>query len=72
MMQLYQDFMAIVQYFNQPTLFPIFIANPKWEEIEQQLLSGQQAFDQPDFITQVFQLKKKKMLWLIKNENIFS
>ena len=45
MMQLYQDSMAIVQYFGRPSLFLTFTANPRWEEIERELLPGQQAFD---------------------------
>lgn len=39
--------------------------------MQQELLLGQKAFDWPNFITWVFQLKKKKMLCLIKSENIF-
>lgn len=60
MMQLYQNSMAIVQYFGRPTLFPIITANPKCEEIQQELLPGQQAFDQLDLIARVFKLKKKR------------
>lgn len=45
MMQLYQDSMATMQYFGRPTLFLTFTANPKWEEIQHELLPGQQAGD---------------------------
>ena len=71
MMQLYQDSMAIIRFFGQPTLFLTFTANPKWEEIVRELLPGQKAVDRPDLIARVFQLKKKEMLRLIKSENIF-
>ena len=36
-----------------------------------ELLPGQKAIDRLDLIAQVFQLKKKEMLCLIKSENIF-
>ena len=71
MMQLYQNSMALVRYFGQPTLFLIFNANPKGIEIERALLSGQKTIDRPDLIAQVFNLKKKEILRLIKSENIF-
>lgn len=58
MMQLYQDSMAIIQHFGQQILFLTFTANFKWEKIERELFSGQQAFDRLDLIAQVFQLKK--------------
>ena len=63
--------MAIVRHFGQPTLFLTFTANPRWKEIGHELLPGQKAFDRPDLIARVFQLKKKEMLRLIKSENIF-
>lgn len=50
MMQLNQDFMAIMQYFGQPTLFLTFTANLKWEKIQRELLLGQRAGDRPDLI----------------------
>lgn len=43
MMQLYQDSIAIVRFFGQPTLFLTFTANPKWEKIVRELLPGQKA-----------------------------
>ncbi|RPA91061.1 hypothetical protein L873DRAFT_1613687, partial [Choiromyces venosus 120613-1] len=38
MQQLYQDSMALVRHFARPSLFITFTANPKWAEIEQELL----------------------------------
>jgi hypothetical protein len=40
MQKLYQDFMAIVYYFDWPTLFITFTANLEWEEIMQELLTN--------------------------------
>lgn len=40
MIQLYQDSMATVRYFGQPTLFLKFTTNLKWEKIQHELLLG--------------------------------
>ena len=45
MQQLFQDSMAIVRHFGRLTLLITFTANPKWEEIVQELLPGQSAID---------------------------
>lgn len=38
MAKLYQDSMAIVRYFDKPSLFITFTANPRWIEIQRKLL----------------------------------
>jgi len=48
MLQNYQDAMAIVAKFGKPDLFITMTCNPKWREIEENLLPGQQASDRPD------------------------
>ncbi|XP_071581098.1 uncharacterized protein, partial [Temnothorax nylanderi] len=48
MQQNYQDAMAIVAKFGKPDLFITMTCNPKWREIEENLLPGQQASDRPD------------------------
>lgn len=60
MQRLFQDSMAIVRHFGWPTLFITFTANPKWDEIVQELLPGQTAVDRPDFVARVFHLKQLK------------
>ncbi|XP_025271022.1 uncharacterized protein LOC112639908 [Camponotus floridanus] len=45
MLQNYQDAMAIV---SKPDLFITMTCNPKWREIEENLLPGQQASDRPN------------------------
>ena len=45
MHKLFQDLMAIVQYFSRPTLFITFTANPRWKEITDELDEGQNAAD---------------------------
>ena len=49
--------MAIVRHFGRPTLFITFMANPKWKEIVDELLSGQNAVDRPDLVGRVYHLK---------------
>ena len=71
MQQLFQDGMAIVRYFERPTLFITFTVNVKWEEITRELLPGQNASDRPDIIARVFHLKQKALLKELKQDNIF-
>ena len=51
MQKLYQDSIAIVRHFGKPSRFITFTANPKWEEIEHELLPQQTAADWPDLIS---------------------
>ena len=69
MQQLYQDSMAIVRKIGKPDLFVTFTCNPKWQEITDALLPGQQAKDRPDLIARVFNLKLKALMDdLLKNQ----
>ena len=54
MLQLYQDAMAIVRKYRKPDLFITMTCNPKWCEIEENLLPGQSASDR----ARVFNIKK--------------
>jgi Helitron helicase-like domain at N-terminus len=67
----YQDAMAIAGRFRQPHLFITKTANPKWEEVQRELLPGQNAMDRPDLISRVFRLKKQAMLDDIFKKGIF-
>ena len=62
MQQLFQDSIAIVQFFGKPTLFITFTANPQWKEIQDELLGDQTATDRPDLIARVFHLKQQDLL----------
>ena len=62
MQQLFQDSMAIVRYFGKPSFFITFTANPRWPEIVENLLPGQQPTDRPDLICRVFALKVKELI----------
>ena len=68
MQHVYQDSMAIVRHFGKPTFFITFTANPKWPEITEHLLPGQQPNDRPDLITRVFFLKVKELLADLRND----
>ncbi|OBZ80660.1 hypothetical protein A0J61_11291, partial [Choanephora cucurbitarum] len=61
MVKQYQYSMAIVGYFGKPSLFIIFTANPRWIEIQRELLPGQNAPDRPDLVARVFDLKVKNV-----------
>ena len=39
--------MVLVCHFGKPSLFIMFTANPKWAEIQDELLPGQTAIDSP-------------------------
>ena len=45
--------------------------NPKWREIQDNLLPGQQATDRPDIVARVFHLKKDRLLNKILKEKLF-
>lgn len=62
MAKLYQDAMAIVRHLGKPSLFITFTANPRWVEIQNELLPGQSAIDRPDLVARVFNLKVRELL----------
>jgi hypothetical protein len=61
MMQNYEDAMAIARFASKPTYFATFICNPKWPEITDALLPGQQAHDRPNLIVRAFHLRLAKL-----------
>lgn len=67
MFQLYQDSLALARFFAKPDFFLTVTANPRWEEITQELLPGQQPSDCPDLIARVFQEKIRKLIKKIKD-----
>jgi hypothetical protein len=67
----YQDSMGLVRRFGKPSLFITFTCNPKWPEIKRNLLPGNNAYDEPDLIDRVFDLKLKEKLKDLKKRQIF-
>ena len=62
MTQNYQDAMAMVRKYGKPDLFVTVTCNPKWREIQENLLAGQQPCDRPDLEARVFEMKLKLLL----------
>ena len=51
--------MTYIRKYDQPDLFITFTCNPKWEEIVENLLPGQQSHDRPELTAHAFRLKLK-------------
>ena len=71
MQQRTQDAMCYVRKFGKPDLFITFTCNPKWTEIQEELFENQTQNDRHDVIARVFHEKQKKLLWLLKEGQIF-
>lgn len=71
MSQAFQDSMAIACYFHKVDIFLTVTTNPHWVEIERELLPGQTAYDCPDLVARVFQMKKKAIVEYIYKHGIF-
>ena len=61
------DVMTYVRKFGRLDLFITVRTNPKWDEINANLLLGQEAHDRPDLIAHVSHLKLKKLMEFLKN-----
>lgn len=70
MQKLYQDSIAGVRCYGQPSLYITFTANPKWEEIGNELLPNQTAVDRPDLVAHVFNLKVHDLLNQIRHKEV--
>lgn len=68
--QLYQNAMAIVRVYGRPDYFITFTCNPKWREIQDALLPGQQPNDRPDLIVRVFRLKLQELFDLLFKKHV--
>ena len=71
MTQHFQDAMAIARYFRKVDIFLTMTTNPHWKEIEDQLLPNQTAYDRPDLVARVFQMKKDALIDYIYKHGIF-
>ncbi len=54
--------MACCRVMGKPTQFVTMTTNPKWAEIQENLLPGQTAINRPDIVSRVFALKLKQLL----------
>ena len=63
----FQDGMAICREYHKPDYFITMTCNPKWEEIQNQLLEGQTPQDRPDIVAKVFKLKRDQLMHDLTN-----
>jgi hypothetical protein len=70
MQQLFQDATAVVAKHGKPDLFITMTCNPKWPEIQAELMNGQTANDRPDLLARVFKLKLQEMMDLLINKAV--
>ena len=66
-----QDAMSYVRLYGHPDLFITVTTNPKWIEIRDSLLPGQDPPDCPDIVARVFRLKVLKLVDMLKCEMVF-
>ena len=71
MRQHFQDSMAIACYFGQVDIFMTVTTNPLWPEITRELLPHQMAYDRPDLVAHIFQMKKKAIIDMVHKQGIF-
>ena len=71
MAQCYQDAMAVACYLGKIDYFIMMTTNPKWHEIQENLLPGQSATDCPDLVSRVFHAKQQQLLDDITKNGIF-
>ena len=65
MLQSYHDAMSQVRKKGKPDLFITMTCNPRWKEIQNNLLTRQQASDRPDLCARVFHLRKKMFYFIL-------
>ena len=68
-----QDAMSYVRKYGYPDLqlFITTTTNPKWPEIKESLLPGQDPHDPPDIVAHVLKLKVQKLLEILEVRNDF-
>ncbi|XP_050321330.1 uncharacterized protein LOC126753698 [Bactrocera neohumeralis] len=66
-----QDAMTYVRHYGRPDLFITFTCNPKWIEIVQLLLPGQQSSDRHDITARVFRQKIRSLMHYIVRHRVF-
>ncbi|GFY14242.1 ATP-dependent DNA helicase [Trichonephila clavipes] len=66
-----QDAFTYVQTYGRPDLFVTFTCNPSWQDVTQELMSGQKATDQHDIVAHVFRLKVQKLMNVVTKGKVF-
>ena len=70
MQQNYADAMAIIGKYHKPDIFLTITCNPKWREIVENLGPNEKAFDRPDLISRVFNMKLRALLDDINKKSV--
>ena len=70
MNQNYMDAMSIISKYHKPDLFLTITCNPKWREITENLAPNEKAFDRPDLVSRVFNLKLRALLDDINKKSV--
>ena len=71
MTQCFQDAMAIAHYFCKVDIFLTTMTNLQWKQIDNELLSGQTAYDRLDLEACVFEMKKDALIDYVYKHGIF-
>ena len=71
MRQALHDMPAVSGKLGHPDVFLTMTCNPKWPEITRELKPGQTPVDRPDLCCRVFNMKIKKLMHVVKEEEIF-
>jgi hypothetical protein len=66
-----RDVFAMVRCFGKPSLFVTYTCNPKWAEIEDNLLPGQTPNDAPLLVATVFNTRLAMLEQKLYNEGFF-
>lgn len=69
--QHFQNAMAIVRELGKPSLFLTMTCNPKWDDIQRELLPSQHASDRPDLLARIFNIKKDLLLEDLETKGVF-
>ena len=67
-----QDTMTYVRNYGRPDLFVTFTCNPKLQEIQEELLTGQTHSDRHDLLPRVFQQKLIKLMNIVTKNYVFA
>lgn len=63
--------LAVLARTGRPSYFITMTCNPRWTEITDALLPGQQWNDRPDLVDRVFKLKKEDLLKQLRKGTVF-
>ena len=67
----YMDAIALVQRFGIPDIFLTITCNPSWPEIQENLLSTDEAQNRPDLVSRIFRAKLEEFKKDILKRQIF-